>query len=360
MDFRTRLFACTFFATLGTAPVTVFAEGNESFVGLSAIENGDANGDWGIDISDPVYLFRWLYQGGPALVPLACGPDASLANGDTNGDSEIDMSDGIHLLSYIFLAGPAPMEFGCSQVSGAGGGAASQRPISDFVSPQGTFCQDILGDGSCYLFVAPAPNFLGWTNDTDTNNDGVQDKPLLFAGVDYAGLANGYFGNLLGTTLEGSVTEVPMADGRAHVSVLLRARQANGWVIALDLAGDVLGQIADGPTLFGHRPEDVALGAGAALGDSFLNVDFINTAPGAPLPDLLQLSAAPLAGQELKTLRFLWRAAGPLTALYGVSEGTPGRCTIQQNGVLVPGSSNHLVGGDGFPAEFINLTATSR
>ncbi len=323
-----------------------------------AVDNGDTNGDWDLDLSDVIYMLNYLYLGGPASVPHICSSDAALQNGDTNGDSEFNLTDSIYLLSHLFLGGPEPIEISCGAIPG--GGAATQRPLSEFLSTQGTFCHDFLGDGTCFLFVPPSPNFLGWTNDTDTNNDGVQDKPLLFAGVDFVGLANGHFGDLFGTKLSGSVSERTLTDGRAEVSILVRAKRANGWVIALDVTGDILFQIADGPTLFGHRPEDVALGAEAALGDSFIHLVMINGAPGAALPDIQQLFNAPGPGQEVKSLRFLWRASGPLTELFGVSEGTPGRCTIQQNGVLVPGSSDHLIGGDGFPAEFINLGVIGR
>src|SRR6185503_10048462 len=293
---------------------------------LPATQNGDTNGDWELDLRDVVHLYDWLYLGGAPLAPFACGPEASPRNGDSNGDGVINLTDGIHLLSYLLLGGPAPAEISC-WTGPSGGGEATQRPLSDFLATQGTFCQDVLGDGSSYRFVPPAPNFLGWTHDTDA------DREILFAGVDYAGLANDHFGDLFGTEFSGSVSERALPDGRAEVSVLLRARRANGWVVALDLTGDVLAQIADGPTLFGHRPEDVALGAAAALGESLIYVEFVNNAPGAPLPDLLQVVFAPAPGQELRSLRFLWRASGPLTAGFGVADGTPGHCTIQQDGV---------------------------
>jgi hypothetical protein len=329
-----------------------------------AFENGDANGDFALDISDGIHLLSYLYAGGASPVPYACGDlSSSFDNGDANGDGGIDLSDAIYLLSHLYLGGPRPVEIACGVEDGMGFGAGStavHRPLSDFLSTQGTFCQDVLGDGSCYLFVPPAPNFLGWTNDTDTNTDGVQDKPLLFAGVDFAGLANAHFGDPFGTEISGSILERPLADGRAAVDLLIHTRNANGWVIDLDVAGDVLAQIADKPTLFGQRPEEIDPGETPSLGSTSLRVVFINTAPGAPIPDITQLAFAPSEGQVLQTLAFAARLDGTLNAPFGVPDGTPGRCTIMQNGILTRGINDHLVAGDGFPAEFIELKQTGR
>lgn len=41
--------------------------------GRVASQNGDVNGDGGIDIGDPVYLLSWLFQGGPEPVAVAAG-----------------------------------------------------------------------------------------------------------------------------------------------------------------------------------------------------------------------------------------------------------------------------------------------
>ena len=46
-----------------------------------------------------------------------------------------------------------------------------------------------------------------------------------------------------------------------------------------------------------------------ALGSSLLKVTLINLAPGAPLPDLIQLVAAPEPGQELLAMSIHAEAA---------------------------------------------------
>jgi hypothetical protein len=227
-------------------------------------------------------------------------------------------------------------------------GKVTHRPLSDFLSTQGTYCIDD-GSNGCFLFVPPDPNFIGWSNDFDKT-------PVRFAGVDYAGVSNAYPGGS-GPQFDGTVTERPLADGRAQVKVSLHTSNANIWVIELDLSGDVLAQIAGtAPTLFGHRPVDVLAGAGQALADSLLEVTFVNSAPGAPLPDLIQLANFPdtLPNVTLQTLKFVAHATGPLTAAFGVAEGTPGRCTIVQTGHIVHAGQGKAL-EDAYPAEMINL-----
>ncbi len=118
----------------------------------------------------------------------------------------------------------------CEPLAMAEGGAV-QRPIQDFLSAQGTLCIDN-GAGGCLLFVLPDPNFLGWNSELD-------DTPVRFAGVDYAGLANAYAAGKE-PQITGTVKERPLKDGRAEVTVLLHTKNANLWVIELDLTGDVL------------------------------------------------------------------------------------------------------------------------
>ena len=91
----------------------------------------------------------------------------------------------------------------------------TQRPISDFVQAQGTFCFPN-GSGGCLLFVPPVPNFVGWGDQAGN----------LGASVDYAGLANACFGNAFGTTTSGVITERALANGRAEDTVLLFTQNA--------------------------------------------------------------------------------------------------------------------------------------
>src|SRR6266478_6596434 len=49
---------------------------------------------------------------------------------------------------------------------------------------------------------------------------------------------------------------------------------------------------------------------------------FINTSPGAMLPDLMQLVFLPVPGQELRMVTFRAQANGTLRAAFGVPDGT--------------------------------------
>jgi hypothetical protein len=89
---------------------------------LPAMENGDVNGDWSIDVSDPVFLLNYLYSGGPAPVPVFCQAEIpGNHNGDVNGDGAIDLSDCISLLLHLFSSGREP-----TSACGIGDGSGAQ------------------------------------------------------------------------------------------------------------------------------------------------------------------------------------------------------------------------------------------
>jgi hypothetical protein len=222
---------------------------------------------------------------------------------------------------------------------------AVQRSIEEFVTAQGDYCLDD-GMGGCLLFIPPVANYLG-TSDPGRG---------ICAAVDYAGLADEWItaasGGAIsfGTTFSGSVTERPMDDGRAEVHVRLNTRNALTW--AIDGC-----DFATSPLIFGHRAPDVLAGADAALGDVKFQIKFVNTAPGAPLPDIMQLLFAPEPGQEVRMLAIDARATGTLRAAFGVPDGTPGHLTDIQSGLFM----THFMGatGDGFPVERITIQPVS-
>jgi hypothetical protein len=212
----------------------------------------------------------------------------------------------------------------------------TQRPIADFVQAQGTFCFPN-GSGGCLLFVPPVPNFVGWGDQAGN----------LGASVDYAGLANACFGNAFGTTMSGVITERSLSNGRAEDTVLLFTKNALTWVVG------PFNRIIDfvkGPVVFGARwdtnsPVCTLNGASPALGNSFLHIKFTNTAPGAPLPDLIQLLFSPASGQGLIEYTFQANATGPL------ANGAPGMVTVAQTANIVRSNVQAAV---------INLRATGK
>jgi hypothetical protein len=155
--------------------------------------------------------------------------------------------------------------------------------------------------------------------------------------------------------MSGSITERPLADGRAEVRVILHT--TNALTFAVD---DPEGTFDfTGPLLFGQRLEADPGNCGlppaqAALGNSHLNVTFTNTAPGAQLPDLIQLLVAPEDGQQLLSLKFRGQASGLIP---DEADGTPGRVEVTQTGLLSPPLKSKPLNADGFPAEKIIIRA---
>lgn len=233
-------------------------------------------------------------------------------------------------------------------------GATIQRPISDFTDKQGKFCGI-----PCSVF-APANsfNFIIWTNNiNDTPSQRSADSQRC-AVVDYARLLGNF-----GTTFNGTVTERPLNDGTAEVTVILHTKNALTWVFAGD--NDIVNRIdpcgsnvATQPLLFGTRLADVApSGANAALGDSYLKVVFTNYV-GAPLPDLVQLLYNPSPVQGLRSISFSVSADGPLHLAFGVPDGTPGQAHVVQTGLFTTKFKGAT--SDAFPVEMINLNKTGK
>ncbi len=107
------------------APFSGILRAEEPWPGFPALQNDDANGDQVIDLSDGVYLLRYLYMGGAEPAPMACGWEPQVRrNGDSNGDGSLDVSDAIHLLGWLFGGGSRPA-IACG---GGSGGAANKNP----------------------------------------------------------------------------------------------------------------------------------------------------------------------------------------------------------------------------------------
>jgi hypothetical protein len=208
----------------------------------------------------------------------------------------------------IGLLGLAPSAFGQ--------GKTSQRSIQDFLGAQGTFCLPD-GVGGCVVFLPPVDNFVGWGDPKNGN----------LASVDYAGLANRWIETAsggtrsLGTTFAGIVLERLLADGRVEVTVTLRTENALIFVAQTDFA--------TGPLVFGHRAPEVLAGASPVLAHTTFHISFTNTAPGAPLPDLMQLFFAPLTGQAFSNYSFHAEAHDGSASATVTQTGNAARTNIQ-------------------------------
>jgi hypothetical protein len=180
-----------------------------------------------------------------------------------------------------------------------------QRSLSDFLNAQGTFCFPD-GMGGCFLFFSPVPLYLGAGANADNS---------LETWVDYLGVANRWADGAFGTQINGTVTERALSDGRAQVDVTLQATHALTFVTA---------GTPPAPLLFGHYAPDVLAGVDGAFGRTSFHISFINTAPGAPLPDIIQVLFLPAAGQEAIQVNIASTATGTLRSAFGVPDGTPG------------------------------------
>jgi hypothetical protein len=65
---------------------------------------GDANGDGIVNITDVVYIIDYIFNGGPAPIPLPFV-------GDADCNHRTDISDAVYLIAWIFSGGPPPCAY---------------------------------------------------------------------------------------------------------------------------------------------------------------------------------------------------------------------------------------------------------
>ena len=108
-------------------------------------------------------------------------------------------------------------------------------------------------------------------------------------------------------------------------------------------------------------PEEVAEGAEAALGDSTFEVVYVvDRAQGGPMEDLIDVAFT--GGGSLLFASFFATADGTFREASGFGEGAPGRASVQQTGLILPGIHNGFKGAlsDAFPAEWIDMHPTGK
>jgi len=221
-----------------------------------------------------------------------------------------------------------------------GGSQTVQRPIEDFLRTQGTFCVDD-GMSGCRRFMGGGANYLSWFD---------QSRGATIA-IDYAGLASAWVtqsgGSPIGSRYFGSISEEPLPSGAVRVTVRLDGT-------------DVLAFAKQGPDLFAsgmygfdtkevHDPMNTP-----ALGNVQMEIVFINTVPGAPLPDLVQLIRSPGAQQKLLSIRLNYAGSGTMRAASGMGEGTAAKLFVTfdgSQGTIMP--SNPAAGGTSAPTGYV-------
>jgi hypothetical protein len=232
-------------------------------------------------------------------------------------------------------------------------GPTTHRPISDFTSTQGTWCDPLPNVTNCPNFVT---RYIGWSGQSTP-------APTRLASVDFAAKEPvvGTGPNRLNTTTNGTITERALPDGRAEVHIVLQTRNALTQVWACDNL-TCPAAVPIGAPWFGHSTAEVLNGQAPGVADSSIEVTFINSAPGAPIPDLVRYVQGDLPITDVKQISFQANATGPLRAGFGVLDGTPGRVHIIQAGLIGAALKNGFRGAlsDAFPVERIDLRAIGK
>ncbi|WP_176380148.1 hypothetical protein [Paraburkholderia youngii] len=255
-------------------------------------------------------------------------------------------------------AGAAIDGFGLLPRGAHAQGTSTVYPIQPWLAAQ----------GQSFGQIPPSANFADWFSRLAPLHNAPMPTPLV-ATFDYAGLENKAFNNAFGTTIDTTNSKAmvqPLTDGSGNVQVrvLLYTKNANTWVIQLtnlpgngQLPPDFSTQLVTNKELFGFRPypSSSVTPTGVCLGDCFLDITYITTANNLWV-DLVTFLSSP----GLQRAAFRAQATGPLTpyysSLYGVPQGTQGRCTVSETGLLdIQTNPNSRIALDGFPAEVIDL-----
>ncbi|UCG70521.1 MAG: hypothetical protein JSV09_05765 [Thermoplasmata archaeon] len=171
-----------------------------------------------------------------------------------------------------------------------------QRPIEDFVEAQGKY--------GWYLMWGT--NL--WDREAYVDYAGVDNEAIIAAG-----------GDDLGTTFSGTITEKVLKDGNTLVHVTLFTKNALTYSYDAPI----------GDFVYGSTVGEVIGGAPASLGNSRFSLTYItDEAPGAPMPDLVDMVVFGIPGTYPIKVNFVANSRGELNSEYGVPQGTPGSLTV--------------------------------
>lgn len=211
---------------------------------------------------------------------------------------------------------------GGTSTGGTTTGTTTQRPLSDFLSQQGTYCVPGNTTTGCMYYAPPVANFAVWYSP-------AHNMSLV---VDYAGLMDAYLrsttGNSPGTAFFGNVYETPLSDGTARINVNISFQRAMVYIVrGLDLAND--------PVSYGHSIQQILQGQGQpAFGQGSLRLSFINPAPGQPLPDLVQLMKEQ-SEKQMVTANFRFESTGEFYNEFGQRQAA--RISVTSKGGMMAG-----------------------
>jgi len=208
--------------------------------------------------------------------------------------------------------------------TGTSTGTLTQRPLSDFLSQQGTYCMPgNTTTSGCMLYAPPVGNFAVWYS---------PDHNMTLV-VDYAGLMDAWLrsrtGSSSGTTFNGNVYETPLEDGTARINVNMNITRAMVYIVrGHDLMND--------PVSYGYRMQQIMQGQGQpAFGQASFRLSFINPAPGQPLPDLVQLMKSPQSDKQMVTANFRFESDGEFYNEYGMRQQA--HISVTSKGQIMPG-----------------------
>jgi hypothetical protein len=206
----------------------------------------------------------------------------------------------------------------------------SSRPISDFLSAQGT--TSLFPNGINAGGPAGLPDELGWATSTATVNNGT----ARFARVDYTGQDVAFLGLNLGTTTSGTISERVLADGTAEDTVILHTHNAFAWANNFDGITN--------PVAFGYLPSQLAADPSLSppLADSTLQVVVRLPHPGAALPDLVTAPASAIVSESFRA-----------TATGTTPTGQQATLVVSETGVL--GRTPSPIRDAGFTAEVVDI-----
>ena len=218
----------------------------------------------------------------------------------------------------------AAMAVGVSATTSAAGNTkATIRPIGDFVSAQGSIQLDVGHTPGGDLYVG---ELFIWGNSLDqlfrVDYAGTEDKGIVAVG-----------GPNTHTTFSGDIVERTLSDGQAEDTIHLQTYKALAYMVDASTYPACSPFILC-PAIFGYNPLELANGIGSPLvTNSRMDIDLVNTAPGAPIPDLVTVLGNPPSGTGayVKTLTLETSTVGPLRAAFGVPDGTPGLGKLKVN-----------------------------